>query len=183
MLIVEGPDGGGKTSLITRMQERLGFEVMPRACTSDNGIDVKTLRDWVDRDLSLPVHHHGFYDRHPLISEPIYGPLIRGHMAEGFSDVQWLSQRLAMLRNRQPLYVFCLPPLEVVVENIHHTHDLSTKHLRGVHTHARALYELYILRAAIESATPYCRVWTWDYTSPDADQDFENLVEEAKGHL
>lgn len=183
MIIVEGPDGGGKTSLISELQKILGFEVMPRPCTSDNAVDPETLRDWVDKDLSLPVHHHGFYDRHPLVSEPIYGPIIRGRMAEGFNEVKWLKSRLRMLRARNPLYIFCLPPLEVVLKNITKGHDHSTKHLRGVHTHARALYEMYCAKAATEASNAYAdsQVFIWDYTDPD--QDFDRLVQLCKGYL
>jgi hypothetical protein len=182
MIIVEGPDGGGKTSLIGMLAERLSFEVMPRACTSDNGVDPGTLAEWVDRDLSLPVHHRGFYDRHPLVSEPIYGPIIRGHMADGFSDVQWLSRSLATLRARDPFFIFCLPPVQNVLDNIALGHGHDTKHLRGVHTHGRALYEMYCMRAAQEASHPYSSVWLWNYMEASEAQ-FEELVQTTKGHI
>lgn len=179
MFIVEGPDGAGKTTLIRRLQEQLGFEVMPRPCTSDNGIDMTTLRQWVDEDLSRPLHYHGFYDRYPLISEPIYGPLLRGRMADGFSDFHWMSDRLTMLTLRQPLIVFCLPPKQRVMDNVLDTHSQDdTEHLRGVIQHTEAIYEAYTFRAAAQSIMG--DIWVWDYTKEDADMDFLHLTELVK---
>jgi hypothetical protein len=182
MIIVEGPDGSGKTSLITMLAEKLDFEVMPRACTSDNGVDPATLKEWVNRDLSLPIHQPKFYDRHPLISEPIYGPLIRGHMADGWTDVGWLASRLNILRIKEPFFIFCLPPMGAVLYNIAEEHGYETKHLRGIHTHGRALYEMYCMRAAQEISYPFTQVWVWDYTTA-TEASFNTLVLECKGHI
>lgn len=182
MIIVEGPDGGGKTSLITMLAEQVEFEVMPRPCTSDNAVDPGTLADWVDADLSRPVHHRGFYDRHPLVSEPIYGPLIRGRMADGFAEVPWLTSRLSMLRARNPFFIFCLPPLQAVLNNIAMGHGVHTPHLRGVHAMGQAIYEMYCMRAAQESSHPYSSVWVWDFVHADENQ-FERLVHNVKGHI
>lgn len=182
MFIVEGPDGAGKTTLIRRLQENIDFEVMPRPCTSDGGIDMTTLRQWVDEDLSLPMHHRGFYDRYPLISEPIYGPLLRGRMADGFSDWKWMGHRLHMLTLRDPLIVFCLPPKQRVMDNVLDTHSQDdTEHLRGVIRHTEAIYEAYTFRAAQGSLTD--NVWVWDYTAENANSDFIELLELAESRL
>lgn len=182
MIIVEGPDGGGKTSLITRLQDELHFQVQPRACTSDNGIDPGTLREWVDRDLS-GIRNRGFYDRHPLISEPIYGPLIRGRMADGFSEVSWMASRLNLFKMQQPLMIFCLPPFSEVQKNIEMSHEPTTKHLRGVRTHARALYELYCLRASQETSEASYATIVWDYTHQHADIEFRAITSMCRGYL
>lgn len=173
MFIVEGPDGAGKTTLIRRMQAELNFEIRPRACTSDNGIDVATLREWVEADLSRPVHDKGFYDRHPLISEPIYGPIIRGRMADGFSDWSWMAKMLSIFNHRQPVIVFCLPPKQIVLDNVRDTHEATTDHLSGVLQHCTALYEMYCFRTAQQSQ--HGDVIVWDYTTAD-DSDFKDLL-------
>lgn len=179
-VIVEGPDGGGKTSLIGMMAEVLDFEVMPKAAHSDHGPDVMTLRDWVDADLSGPVHNGKFYDRYPLISEPIYGPLIRGRMAEGFSDTSWMASRLNILRARDPFIIFCMPPKQAVLDNIALGHGNDTPHLRGVHQQGEAIYEAYTHRLALEMSLPFSHLWVWNYTEPNH---FEDLVLTAKGYL
>lgn len=174
MVIVEGPDGSGKSTLVKRLAEELGIKVHPRACTSDNGIDPATLRDWVDRDLH-PSSAGGLYDRHPLISEPIYGPIIRGHMADGFQDLVWLGTAMTKFRINTDLLIFCLPPWPFVQTNVEHNHEGTTAHLQGVLKNSQALYEMYIHRAAIEADHDY--VWVWDYTDHDRDEGFEDLVQ------
>lgn len=177
MFIVEGPDGAGKTTLIRRLQQEIKFEVRPRACTSDNGIDVATLKDWVMQDLSRPIHDKGFYDRHPLISEPIYGPIIRGRMADGFNDWEWMSKTLNIFNHREPIIVFCLPPKQLVLDNVKDTHEATTEHLEGVLLHTEAIYEMYCFRAAQQSQ--HGDVMVWNYSADNADQDFKDLVELA----
>jgi len=181
MFIVEGPDGAGKTTLISRLQDELQFEIMPRACTSEDGVDPLTLRDWVDQDMSRQNHWGGFYDRYPLISEPIYGPLIRGSVAVGFNEVKWFSTRTMMLRQRNPAIIYCLPPKEVVLHNIRQNHKATTHHLSGVLTHGSALYDSYCARAAIDSLV--FDVWLWDYTKESRDRDFEELLTLARTKL
>lgn len=181
MFIVEGPDGAGKTTLIQRLQKELKFDVMPRPCTSDQGVDPSSLANWVNEDLSRPVHSGGFYDRYPLISEPIYGPLIRGQVATRFDDVKWFMDRLTMLQARNPVIVYCLPPRAEVLKNVDATHTLETDHLQGVNRMIGAIYDQYCVRAACDSLA--FDVWVWDYTKEDADKDFLDLLEIAEGNL
>lgn len=174
MVIVEGPDGSGKSTLVQRLSEELKVEVRPRACTSDNGVDPATLREWVDQDLGGDTQ--GLYDRHPLISEPIYGPIIRGRMAEGFADPEWLSMSLSMLRQRTSIFIFCLPPWPAVRHNVIINHKASTPHLKGVLKHSEALYEMYVHRAAVEAQLGF--TWVWDYTHEgDYDMSFDRVLQ------
>ena len=181
MFIVEGPDGGGKTTLIRRLQDELGFELMPRACTSDNGVDPTTLKQWVEDDLRNASPQGLFYDRHPLISEPIYGPLIRGEMAEGFNHVGWLATQFARLSLMKPVMIFCLPPKQIVLENIRDSHEATTDHLEGVLRSAGAIYDLYCLRAAQEALS--ISTWVWDFTRERLHEDFKILLDLARQKL
>lgn len=176
MLIVEGPDGAGKTTLIEELKGQLDIEVMPKAASSDTGPDTRTLRNWVDMDLSSPNHAPHIYDRYPLISEPIYGPLIRGRMAYGFADLQWFASRCAMIRERSTAIIFCLPPYGVVNRNVVMNHNLDTKHQRGVRMRIQAIYEQYIVRCALE-AQAGTSVFVWDYTREDTTLDFKDIIE------
>ena len=78
MLIVEGPDGAGKTQLIQRLRLNLQLELMPRVVSSDTEMMVD-LQEWVNEDLHAGLKR-AIYDRHRLISEPIYGPVLRKEM-------------------------------------------------------------------------------------------------------
>jgi hypothetical protein len=83
IVIVEGPDGAGKTTLIHQIRARSDryFWIMrpSRPPTSKPEI-LRTLR-WI---TSRPEKLDLLFDRHPAISEQIYGPIFRGinHLAE-----------------------------------------------------------------------------------------------------
>jgi hypothetical protein len=178
MLIVEGPDGAGKSHLVDRLTLDLGLLVQPRACRSDTGVDPLTLRDWVDGDLSRPVHERAVYDRYPLISEPIYGTICRGRVAPGFDDPYWLIRSWTMLLAKEPIFVYCLPPWREVGENIDKDHLPDTEHLFQVIQHGHALYDAYVHQAAFHVLNGLPRVMIWDYTK---DEDYAFIRDVVKG--
>lgn len=156
MLIVEGPDGGGKTRLIERLSQDLGWQVAPRVVSKDAEamVDlVKWVEDNLDGDLQ-PV----IYDRHRLISEPIYGPLLRGDMEDGFCSKDWLRDKQIWFRSIAPLVIFCLPPLSTVLENVHDDPDNV-----AVDRYISQIYWLYHNAAACWTG-PFAY---WDYTADD----------------
>lgn len=182
MIVLEGPDGGGKSTLITRLAERLDFQVEPRACNSEHGINMTTLKDWVDADLSRSVRSHGVYDRYPLISEPIYGPLTRGRMADGFEDVKWMGLALLSMYELEPLMIYCLPPLDAVRRNVQATHGMTTEHMSQVNHQIRAIWHAYCHRAALDHGI-HPEPVVWDYTDPNYNENFERLVSLCREHI
>jgi hypothetical protein len=78
------------------------------------------LYDWYLKDMrriSMKGAAGNVYDRHPLISEPIYAPIVRKTTPqEPFDNPSWVrSQSIHMAK--QALVVVCLPPLWVVRTN------------------------------------------------------------------
>jgi len=116
VIIVEGPDGSGKTSLIKKLADDLGLPISPKAVGSD-AKSLTDLRSWVDRSLDHGWHPM-LYDRHALISEGIYGPAWNGTLRDAFQDPVWLRLSMARLHALHPTIIYCLPPVDVVVENI-----------------------------------------------------------------
>lgn len=115
MIILEGPDGSGKSTLQKSLLEA-GFEAGPRAVTSEGGvIDRENLVQWVWEDLMTwrsPDQQLRVYDRHPLVSEYIYGPIVRGDVAPGMLSP--FAREMGHWFVRNALVIFCLPPLETV---------------------------------------------------------------------
>lgn len=174
-IIVEGPDGAGKTSLINRLHHVFPeVEHGPRACTSEGG-PIEDLMGWIDTDVMSDYTHKVIYDRHPLISEPIYGPAIRG--SSKLSDFHWLNTRMSFFLRRNPLIIFCLPPWEEVKANVEKNHEPNTPHLRGVLRYSQAIYDMYVARAALNPAIS--QTWVWDYTSGD----FSKLCQAVRSHI
>lgn len=160
MIIVEGPDGGGKTQLVTRLVRDLKIPVAPRVVSKDAEAMVD-LRRWVQDNLDWGLTST-LYDRHRLISEPIYGPTLRGCPHPGFDDFGWLRTMQRAFRQMKPLVIFCLPPLSNVLENIHDDPDNV-----AVDAHITQIYWLYFNRAA--SWPNDGSMLLWDYTRHNYD--------------
>ena len=135
-IILEGPDGAGKTTLASDLQGHFPeMEMHPRFCTSRGG-PIENLAEAVYRDTRGTPSHY-IYDRHPVISDYVYNAAIPGR----FFSPEFLSAPMGRIRERiaqTSLVIWCLPPLENVVHNIHEEEQMS-----GVHGNIRKIYELY----------------------------------------
>lgn len=162
MLIVEGPDGAGKTTLVERICEEFGVEKRPRSSTSENG-PVDNLWDWVIQDMGSNVNV-GVYDRHPLISEMIYGPILRGEIRLGPNNLSELSTMLRFFYGFNPLIIYCLPNIATVRVNVARNHDGETSHTKGVLRYTDHLYASYYYRMAQDIQRGVAM--QWDYNQP-----------------
>jgi GTPase SAR1 family protein len=147
-LVAEGPDGAGKSTLI---RELLKFQSTPsipeplfvphKRAVPSTGYTTVDLSDWVREDIHTIGHHvPSIYDRHPLISEPIYGPIIRGYLPGKFRIPGWTSVMAGRLQARV-FTVFCLPPLDVVKANVERD---AAGQMGGVPEHIGEIYEEYM---------------------------------------
>ena len=160
MIIVEGPDGSGKTMLLeTLMAQYPSIPLHDRASRSGpDGGPVDDLYGWAMRDIRSwrddPVQ---FYDRHPLVSEYIYGPIIRGSV-----DYRFLNTPYRRFLERRALTIVCLPPLEAVRSSVSAERDML-----GVVAHIDAIWTLYASLSATWSAGPGLSLITYDWTTQD----------------
>jgi GTPase SAR1 family protein len=162
-VIIEGPDGSGKTTLIKRITEQYPALVHERASTSEGG-PVDNLVEWIESDfdkLEWPSNTAYLYDRHPMISEPIYGPLLRNKMPDGFNDRLWRND-VFMSLDANAVVVWCRPPITTVVNNIMKE---STPQMPGVRATIGAIYAAYYT-ASLMYAGP---ADVFDYTVDDTD--------------
>lgn len=158
MIIVEGPDGGGKTTLIKQILNQ--YPSLKRAPRASEGVagPVSDLFDWTSRDVnSWDIRPLSVYDRHPVISEYIYGPIIRESLDERF-HTSGLRRRVS----RTALVIVCLPPLEVVRASVSDERDMP-----GVATHIDAIWHLY---ASLRACWPgWSGLLFHDYTRAGGD--------------
>lgn len=117
MIIVEGPDGAGKTTLIRTLSLKYKLPVAARV-VDQNTNPLTDLRLWVEHNLERDKNDpHILYDRHRLISEPIYSLAIGGNREERFWDVDWLRSQYAEFYALKPLIIWCMPKFTVVEKN------------------------------------------------------------------
>lgn len=160
MIIVEGPDGGGKSTLVEDILSH--FPKLARHPRASEGVDgpVPNLYEWAHDDVhSWPSQPLSVYDRHPLVSEYIYGPICREGMDKRFHTTP-LRRQLA----RRALVIVCLPPLGAVRASVSASRDMP-----GVTTHIDAIWHSYAsLRATWPVSTG---LLYYDYTvRPDMTQ-------------
>lgn len=163
-IIVEGPDGGGKTGLINRLKERYPvLELMPRACTSEDG-PIEELASWVERDSNARRGHY-IYDRHPLVSELVYAPACNRMLCAGFNDPDWLRGQLLKFRTTANMVIYCLPSLTAVVKNAQSNHG-DTDHQVRLLANIVGIYQLYYLQVVYDNP----RAVIWNYETDDFDK-------------
>lgn len=167
MIIVEGPDGAGKTTLIKSLQELTGFEVAPRVVSKETKA-LFDLQVWVEENLDTGDQDI-IYDRYRLISEFIYGPVLRVQQQPGFTDLDWTLNMLSQLYELEPIIIYCLPPLDVVKANLANDPDNTQ-----VVNHIEQIYTAYLQRASLDVIMRPTRTILYDYTE---DGQYEGDIE------
>lgn len=161
MIVFEGPDGAGKTTLIKQFSEMYDIPVAPRVVSKDTEALVN-LQDWVDNSLEEGFQRT-IFDRYRLISEPIYGPILRDKMQPGFADINWLGERIQAFYELEPIIIYCLPSLETVRRNV-----LGDDDNQAVAATIDKIYAAYVNRASIDYALSPGTVKIWNYEAPNA---------------
>jgi hypothetical protein len=171
VIVVEGPDGAGKTTLIETLSDLLDLPVAPRVVSKDAEAMVNLVH-WTERNVT-----EGFqpiiYDRHRLISEPIYGPILREYPEPGFDDPMWLYEMNTKFYNFcTPVIIYCLPPVVAVINNIESDPDN-----RVVKSSIERIYALYANKAATELVHRPLHTFWYDYTSAAYRDDIIRAIE------
>lgn len=142
MIIVEGPDGAGKTTLVQHLAQKFNIPVAERVVDQDTKPLIDDLKHWTESNLK-----HGLqwmiFDRHRLISEPIYAPCMGRVAQPGFDDIQWFTARMIDFTRVRPFIVYCLPPFEKVAQNL--ADDFKN---RAIFDHIEPIYNAYVAQAA-----------------------------------
>lgn len=112
MIIVEGPDGSGKTTLAKWIVAHIGGHYCrpPEAVLSSRTGPGQGLLQWWMEQFELD-HHANVYDRCMFISDPIYSNVM--HQEPRITVAQCIQMR-DMFDNGVNVLIFCLPEKTVL---------------------------------------------------------------------
>lgn len=114
MLIVEGPDNSGKSTLVRRLAEEAKLLLIA------NKRKPKTKSQIFEfMNLAIPLSHRfpTIFDRWSPISEAVYGPIIRGHSILSFHDEE-VARAAPILSGLSPMIIYCRPDDDTIKESL-----------------------------------------------------------------
>lgn len=133
MIVVEGVDNSGKSTLISHLIESVlkGWPVQvsegPPKYKGEQNERVKRYLDY---------HNKYVFDRHPCVSQPIYG-MLRTHSDEIDFDL------MRRFYTRKPLFIYCDPLTRGMDGHIERSTVDTKIHLASVHRNYEVLLEAY----------------------------------------
>ncbi len=176
IIIVEGMDGTGKTTLVQQLAHRLVVQpgkfvgslgpsddyrlvLVNRTISEIAELETASAEGWFKR----------LYDRFPLISEAVYGPVLRGRNC--FGGLYYpLRRRLLALKT---VIVYCRPDMEVIQANVQQAPQMS-----GVLEHFRELLNAYDkLFVELTDSPVNSYITIFDYTRDEV----QELIYEIRG--
>lgn len=180
MIIVEGPDGAGKTTLVKSILENwnippdVELELVPRAVSKDAKALVQ-VDEYIETELDRGFTNR-IYDRFGLLSSPCYAMLPDRTFSGRMWDHEWLSLQYYRLAATNPVLIYCLPSLETVKANLA-THD-------GVNLDEQIelIYINYVNQIASLKYEHGTSMMVWDYEKPNMVR-LGNLMKWAKARI
>jgi hypothetical protein len=161
VIIVEGPDGGGKSRLVRRLADSLQMGVAEKVVGSDTN-PLTDLAAWTEDNVHLGFQHR-IFDRHRLISEPIYGPATRSKQDPKFCDLGWVNEMMWAFYQCRPIIIYCIPALETVRENVYREDTDNV----AVASRINAIYAAYVARATLDFCRGVGRLYNYETTRYD----------------
>lgn len=125
MIVVEGPDGAGKSTLVQKMIEAFGLEEFPTSEGDRDNMYKHTIsRGYIGlEEMVSPSGNKTLVFDRWYFSELVYGPLWRdGYCAFTPTQQKHFDQ---VIRAVQPPIIFCLPELSTVKKNVEASHQLD----------------------------------------------------------
>lgn len=164
MIIVEGPDGAGKTTLVNQIAKEHGLQVGVRGVKDRDRLYESTRRDtWSALDQCMRGNElPRIWDR-LYFSELIYAPLTGRRIAFTFREQVLIPKLFRVLG--VPV-IFCLPSKETVLDNVKEDDQMEgvLENISEIYDQYDSLYKVllnyspappaHVFRYAYDSAAP-----------------------------
>lgn len=161
MIVVEGPDGSGKSTLARVLSSRLKLPIADKVVAS-NTQPLTDLVAWTESNVAKGFQPT-IFDRHRLISEPIYSPFKAHEPTAQFLDLGWVSDMTWNFYAAAPIIIYALPSIETVRRNVL---DPAT-HNHFVAEWVNHVYAGYVAKAASDLTRSNCRLYNYHTTRID----------------
>lgn len=138
LVIIEGPDGSGKTTLANRLLKATG---LPSALLRRSGPPGESLEEMLALIQTVSGSSVSLIlDRHPLISEWVYlRTARRGESKESFFlQSHALEKIVSFLSEINPLIIYCRPPIDIL-----RFYSRIESQMSGVHSSLESIAEKY----------------------------------------
>lgn len=167
-VIIEGPDGAGKSTLIEQLRQEFHFlTVVVNYKQDKQDFDTWWLKelDTSYGGMKIPIHDRFYY------SELVYGPIIRGSLA-GKKEVH-IKVRTRL--RHEAFLVYCRPTLASISKGVQ-----VNEQMEGVNTHLRQLVDGYdkIMAEQPDFYGDRFMPFDWHYKS-----DYHQLVKRLEDYL
>lgn len=166
MIIVEGPDGGGKSTLVQVLSNRLDIIPQTKAVSSQMTVAADLgLKHYIEEHLTMGFGPR-LYDRFALVSGPIYGPFFgMTQPNDVFENQKDAAEWQVKFRQMKPIIIYCLPPLRDLKRNLMSSFDDTNRNNVDVFT---KIYWAYQMAANRDIASGTGCTYTYDYTADSA---------------
>jgi GTPase SAR1 family protein len=165
MIIVEGPDGSGKSTLVNRLSFDLNLESYHMGGKPRSGLEVLKRAAKSTFLLTQPC----VQDRSTLISECVYGWALR----DTSPYLDWREVK-ALLRALNPVIIYCRPPVEKL-DPVAEFYD-DPEYVSEMTDNMDSIVEGYD-RCFIDLD---CIKQDFDFSHPSSDFHYQNLLEICK---
>lgn len=168
LIIAEGIDNGGKSTLVTRLAE--DFKLLSMV-NKQRPQSIDDISRYVAEITLLSCKYPIIHDRWVSIGESIYGPICRNTQLiddEAKMALDWVTAFV------NPLVIYCRPPLSTVRATFH-----ERSQMEGVADNLDILYSAYDNR--ILEISLVCSVFVYDYSSTPYETLFKHVTTHLKG--
>lgn len=171
MIIVEGPDGGGKTTLARELSQKFGLQ-MARHGTRSN-LPEGDVRARVYDAFGEAVRGHDPVRVHDRLyySELVYGKVLRQHIRFSLIEQRYIHKLIVAFK---PPIIMCIPPLEVVKANVEGGH-----HIPGVEENIETIWSMYRRISGFLSNLKM----SYDYTGEQVSTPMEKIEQRIDKYL